>query len=123
MSEDLHCWNCNEPIQDTSRSLSRHLACTKCFEFLHCCKMCHFFSTGAPGQCDHDLTDPPAEKTSANFCDYFSPSHRQGTDSRQQHLQASQSLDDLFGDADQTTVENKADEDINTRLSSLFDDD
>ncbi|MBT5202843.1 MAG: hypothetical protein HOL98_05240 [Gammaproteobacteria bacterium] len=85
--------------------------------------MCHFFSTGATGQCDHDLTDPPAEKTNANFCDYFSPSHRQGTDLRQQHRQASQSLDDLFGDADHTTGESKPDKDIDSRLSSLFDDD
>jgi len=81
------------------------------------------FSTGAPGRCDHDLTDPPVEKTNANFCDYFDPSHRQGADSEQQQLKASQSLDDLFGDADQSIVENKAEEDIDSSLSSLFDDD
>ena len=85
--------------------------------------MCRFFSAEAAGQCNHDLADPPSEIANANFCEYFSPSHRQGNNSRRQHQLASQSLDELFGDAAQSPLESKPVEDIDSRLSNLFDDD
>ncbi|MCB1691112.1 MAG: hypothetical protein KDI19_00025 [Pseudomonadales bacterium] len=69
----LTCWNCDASLDDVPRPISRHANCPACFEVLHCCRLCRHYRPGAPGQCDHDLADPPVEKASANFCDFFSP--------------------------------------------------
>ena len=122
MPGDLNCWNCDETLQDPPLPLSRHLACRNCFEFLHCCQMCCFFNVSAPGQCDHDLADPPVEKANANFCDYFDRSDRQGGKSKSNNQHARDSLDSLFTDEQQSPSQSEVSNDLDARLSDLFDD-
>lgn len=69
----LECWNCGESLKDVPRPISRHANCPSCYEVLHCCRMCKWYAPGRPNDCDHDRADPPVEKESANFCDYFAP--------------------------------------------------
>jgi hypothetical protein len=84
--------------------------------------MCRFFNVSASGQCDHDLADPPVDKANANFCDYFNPSDRQGGEARRNNQRASDSLDALFADEQQSPPESDVGNDLDSRLSDLFDD-
>lgn len=67
----LRCWNCGGDISAEPLPLSRQATCDQCGEFLHCCRFCEQFDRDRPGQCDNDLAEPPNEKTTANFCEYF----------------------------------------------------
>lgn len=69
----LVCWNCGNGLSSEPLPISRHASCDNCGEFLHCCRLCTQYDTNRPGACDNDLTEPPNEKTIANFCEYFSP--------------------------------------------------
>ena len=84
--------------------------------------MCCFFNVSAPGQCDHDLADPPVEKANANFCDYFDRSDRQGGKSKSNNQHARDSLDSLFTDEQQSPSQSEVSNDLDARLSDLFDD-
>ncbi len=98
MALDLECWNCGESLSDIPLPISRHANCPKCFEVLHCCRMCGLFNTTRPQQCDHDRTDPPVIKESSNFCDYFEPAANRytgGANAKQDSAQAA--FDALFG--------------------------
>lgn len=72
---DLVCWNCGRTLEEIPLPISRHATCADCFNALHCCRMCRHFMKSRPGQCDHDLADPPLIKENANFCEYFRPAH------------------------------------------------
>jgi len=73
MAKDLACWNCGASLKEIPRPISRHANCPKCYEVLHCCRMCRWYAPGRPGDCDHDRAEPPVEKENANFCEYFAP--------------------------------------------------
>lgn len=95
----LTCWNCGEALDQVLLPVSRHEYCPKCAEAVHCCRMCVNFSSHAPEQCREDRTDPPTDKTAANFCDYFLPRDSAGTGSAESSQQeaARAKLDALFG--------------------------
>ena len=101
---DLMCWNCGESVADVPLPISRHANCRHCFEVLHCCRMCELFDPDKPDQCDHDRTDPPGNKETANFCEYFKPTNRFVDTGRQQGA-AKSDLDSLFGDDDAEKTE------------------
>ncbi len=65
------CWNCNKPLDDLARPVSRHQYCPHCAEAVHCCRMCTLFAPTRPEQCREDRAEPPTDKTAANFCDLF----------------------------------------------------
>jgi len=69
----LQCWNCGTGLEDVPRPISRHATCPKCFNELHCCRLCRHFDPGASMTCHEDRADPPLQKENANFCEYFSP--------------------------------------------------
>lgn len=95
----LSCWNCGNDVSDEPLPLSRQASCHKCGEFLHCCRLCIHYAPGKPGDCVHDLADPPTEKSSANFCDYFKPNFHLSA-SANSNDDARAKLDALFGDAE-----------------------
>lgn len=72
----LLCWNCGSSLEEIPLPISRHANCQKCFEMLHCCRLCRFYAPGQASDCDHDRSDPPLIKEGANFCDYFKPGYR-----------------------------------------------
>lgn len=103
----LSCWNCGERLEQVLLPVSRHEYCPQCAEAVHCCRMCVNYSAHAPEQCVEDRAEPPTDKTTANFCDYFSPrtSPRTGAESdapgpsREEEARAK--LEALFGGGDE----------------------
>ena len=92
------CWNCGENLDDIPRPISRHATCPKCFNELHCCRLCRHYDASANMTCFEDRADPPLQKENANFCDFFSPrfgAFEQSTTDKSG--QARESLDALFG--------------------------
>jgi len=52
--------------------LSRRSECLHCRSELHVCRMCEYFDSTVSQQCREPLAEYVADKTRANFCDYFS---------------------------------------------------
>ena len=69
----LVCWNCGENLDDLPRPISRHANCPKCFNEVHCCRLCCHFDPNNNMRCFEDRADPPLNKENANFCDFFAP--------------------------------------------------
>lgn len=102
MSETLICWNCGEALEQVLLPVSRHEYCPKCAEAVHCCRMCVHYSVDAADQCREDRAEPPADKTTANFCDYFSPRLGSGAAASGDRQDAARArLDALFGGAEE----------------------
>jgi len=126
MAQSLRCWNCGEPQDDIPLPISRHANCAKCYEVLHCCRMCIHLDPVKQGQCDHDRADPPVNKENANFCEYFKPARnafKPGSVDRKDS--AITKLDSLFGDADgeqPDAASPQADQDGRSELDDLFKD-
>lgn len=68
---DAICWNCGKPLPDLPQPVSRHEYCPRCAEPVHCCRMCRHYAPALADQCREDRADPPTDRTSANFCDFF----------------------------------------------------
>ena len=97
MAADLQCWNCAATLAELPRPITRHMNCPKCFEDLHCCRMCRNFRDNATSPCTDERAEPPVHKEGANFCDFFRPSsasYRAGANERRR--QAKSDLDALF---------------------------
>ncbi len=129
MADTLICWNCGESLNDIPRPISRHANCSACFEVLHCCRMCAHYLPDKRPYCDDDRTDPPTEKETANFCDYFKPTNRFTASEATRSHRARSDLDALFGgDADETMQDASVDPDQSddhdplSKLNDLFDD-
>ena len=81
--------------------------------------MCRLFDPSCPGQCDHDRTDPPVIKESANFCEYFKPSPNSfAGDTLKKQENARSTLDSLFGDGEPEQDESG----LSSSLDDLFED-
>ncbi len=130
----LVCWNCGASVEHLPRPISRHANCEKCFEVLHCCRMCRWYAPGRPGDCDHDRADPPVEKESANFCEHFSPTKRSFRESEAAGKRdAKNRADALFDEAPGEDLDGEAldsegdgasgrEDPVRSRLDDLFDD-
>lgn len=126
MARSLVCWNCGASLDDVPRPISRHADCPKCHEVLHCCRMCRWYAPGKPGDCEDDRADPPVEKESANFCEYYSPALGSFVSAEAQQKDAAKTrLDALFGGSEGDEEDDDEDEDPDdpkSRLNDLFDD-
>lgn len=106
--EVLSCWNCGERLDDVPLPVSRHEYCTQCAEAVHCCRMCIHYDRDVADQCREDRAEPPTDKETANFCDYFSPRFSAGGGTagaesgagRSRQEEARAKLDALFGGGD-----------------------
>ncbi len=116
---ELVCWNCGESVADVPLPISRHANCRHCFEVLHCCRMCELYNTDKPDHCDHDRTEPPVNKETANFCEYFKPTNR--FEVGQKNEGVSGALDALFGD-DAPAPDDTRERSTRSKLDDLFDD-
>ncbi len=114
----LQCWNCGESIDDIPLPISRHANCQKCFEVLHCCRLCQHYEKGRPGDCLEDLADPPGNKETANFCSYFKPKPNAFCATGQNNDNARSKLDALFGGEDSADSEIDEQEDILSQYKS-----
>ena len=104
----LLCWNCGASLDDVPRPISRHATCDKCFNELHCCRLCKYYDPKRSMQCFEDRADPPLQKENANFCDFFAPSAKAfETQTVHRSDAAKTQLSALFGSADETTEEDE----------------
>ena len=98
---ELTCWNCDASLADLPRPITRHMHCPKCFEDLHCCRLCRHFIDNATNPCADERAEPPVHKEGANFCDFFRPatgSYAAGRSERKARAQSN--LNALFADDD-----------------------
>lgn len=125
----LVCWNCGAALDDVPRPISRHANCPKCFEVLHCCRLCRWYAPGRPADCDHDRADPPVEKESANFCEYFAPlTGAFAEEEGRKKAGAKSKLDSLFGEdsgedgGENAEEDGESGDDVRSKLDDLFKD-
>ena len=93
MKQIHQCWNCGVALDDLPRPISRHAACPRCFNELHCCRLCRHYDPAQTMRCGEDRADPPLNKENANFCDFYAP--RFGAFAPATADKSSQARDDL----------------------------
>jgi hypothetical protein len=71
MSEELRCWKCGASLEDLPQPLSRRAQCRACGAELHACRQCRHFDPAKAKQCRERAADEVANKTRANFCEWF----------------------------------------------------
>lgn len=118
----LKCWNCGASLAGMPLPISRHANCEKCFEVLHCCRMCRHYREEAHGACDHDRADPPVVKESANFCDYFKPANKFDAGDRRKATSAKLDLEALFGNEADAKEEMPDDTETDEKKKNPLDD-
>ena len=115
----LLCWNCGHALDDVPKPISRHEHCRECFEALHCCRLCQHYRSDINSRCHEDRAEPPMNKESGNFCEYFRPDTGAFSSRRPPHSEAAETrLDDLFSTPEREahTPEDQA----RDKLNSLF---
>ena len=70
MSLTKHCYKCGWKFT-LDGSPARTESCHQCNSDLRICLNCVHFDKGVAHQCRERRADPVAEKTNANFCEYF----------------------------------------------------
>ena len=124
----LVCWNCGTSLAEQPTPISRHDQCPCCFEVLHCCRMCRYYALGKKTiDCEEERVDPPMEKASANFCDFFKPMNRFDSSRLGRTDRARHQLDFLFGASEPDGAGDMAGNDGSNdaalrKLDDLFDD-
>jgi hypothetical protein len=122
MNPTLYCWQCGHKLEDLPLPISRHANCQQCYEVLHCCRFCIHYDKTAHDDCQEDKSEPPHNKESANFCEYFKPNASAFQAAPTNH-NATSNLKSLFGDLkedDPKTIQKS--ENYNNPLDHLFDD-
>ena len=126
MTNELVCWNCGGSLEDIPRPISRHANCSHCYEVLHCCRMCRYYESDKRPYCGHERAEPPVEKSSSNFCDYFRPSNRFDAADVSKSDQAMAEFNALFGEGEAVLRSEALDGldkgEILNKLDDLFDD-
>ena len=134
---NLECWNCGQSLDEIPRPISRHQHCPRCFEGLHCCRLCAYYRPDAAPYCDEDRADPPVNKENANFCEWYKPATGVFREARSDKSSAAQSrLNAMFDEADEArapaegnsastgdpepALRDAAVDQARTRLDSLF---
>jgi hypothetical protein len=71
------CWYCATLL--TPLDYGRADTCRKCGRDTRVCKGCDFYDTSYNNECRESQADRVVEKEKSNFCDYFKPASRAGT--------------------------------------------
>lgn len=102
MSHDIACFRCGASLASLSLPLSRRDECPECSAHLHVCRMCRHFDPVAVRQCLEDDAEDVVDKERLNFCEWFIPSENAFDPAAKAAAdKAQQSLDALFGDAEE----------------------
>lgn len=75
-----NCWNCSAEL--TAMDYSRNDSCPSCGRDTKVCKGCEFYDSSFNNQCKENQAERVIDKERSNFCDYFKPSSRKGSNSR-----------------------------------------
>jgi hypothetical protein len=84
-----YCWHCHSPLGPLD--FSREGTCPHCGRQTHVCRNCRFYRPGLSNDCQEPVAEHVADKTRANFCDYFTPNPaplEAGSDSSADDLRA-----------------------------------
>jgi hypothetical protein len=94
----LRCYRCGASLAEISLPLRRLELCPACGVELHVCRMCGHYAPAKPDACDEEGAVPVHNKTTANFCDWFTP-NPEAFDGRAQQAEstARAELSALFG--------------------------
>ena len=128
MTDELICWNCGSSLVDIPRPISRHANCSHCHEVLRCCRMCCHYESDKRPYCGHERAEPPVEKSSANFCDYFKPANRFDKSDASRSDKALIDFNALFDEGDVEQLEQNGalyepdQDETMSKLNDLFDD-
>ena len=99
MAHSICCYRCGESLAALSLPFSRQDECPACSNYLHVCKMCKYFDSRVPRQCQEDGAEDVTEKDRLNFCDWYVPSEAAFDAGRKSdEEQAKSALDALFDD-------------------------
>ncbi|MEW5770102.1 MAG: hypothetical protein AB1831_07010 [Pseudomonadota bacterium] len=104
MTEDLVCWKCGASLRALPQPLGRRAACPACEAELHACRMCRHFDTGKAKQCREPMAEAVADKTRANFCEWFQPHALAHAGAGTAKVDNRGTLDALFGTAADDTA-------------------
>lgn len=108
MAEIPACWRCGHSLEELSLPLGRVDECPGCRSQLHVCRMCVFFDPATIKQCREDDADEVMEKERANFCEYFQVNFNAFDESiAAADRDASEQLQQLFGDTDSSASKSK----------------
>lgn len=93
----LQCFNCGHDLSELPAPIGRHDNCPQCFEAVHNCRTCRHYAPNSPGACAEDQAEPPSNKETANFCDWFQPATGGGGGNAASKNDAARArLDELF---------------------------
>jgi predicted nucleic acid-binding Zn-ribbon protein len=100
MALTKHCFKCGW-VYTLDGSPARTESCHQCGTDLRICRNCAHYDRNVAHECRERRAEPVADKTSANFCEYFEFIRREwtgdgGVDAREQ--KAREDLKKLFGD-------------------------
>lgn len=119
--DNLLCWNCGTDVSAEPLPLSRQASCQACGEFLRCCRLCTQYAPGRPDDCDNDDAEPPTDKSTANFCEFFQP-NANAYQAISGNIDARAKLDALFDDVGDTESEPRKPSSGSNPLDDLFND-
>ena len=63
------CHACQAPVEELT--FGRRDECKKCGADLHACLNCRFHDAHVSRECREPQSEPPRDKASANFCEFF----------------------------------------------------
>jgi hypothetical protein len=111
---ELVCWNCGEDLADVPLPISRQASCPKCFNELHCCRLCQHYDAIASTTCLEDRADTPLQKENSNFCEFFIPQQdafKRPTAARRNSARSD--LDAIFASSVDETADTPTDQLVN----------
>lgn len=98
MENDTYCWRCNAALEELILPLSRREECPQCGADQHACKLCQNYEPNTSAACKEERAEPPSNKETANFCDYFVPRSGGSHSSQNDKNTALDALNALFGE-------------------------
>jgi hypothetical protein len=96
----LRCWKCGADTGIVGRP-ARNDDCPACRIDLRSCRGCRFYAPNLANECSESKAEPPLNKETANFCDFFVAGEFKSGGGAQKNGQASNesarnALDKLF---------------------------
>ncbi len=92
----MNCHGCGA-VTEVEGRVRREDVCGSCGRPLRCCLNCEMYAPTAHNKCHEPQAEWVADRETANFCEYFTPSTRGSIDAAVDKAgQARKKLDDLF---------------------------
>jgi predicted RNA-binding Zn-ribbon protein involved in translation (DUF1610 family) len=88
------CWNCGAELGPGE--YGRETNCLGCGKPTRICKNCRWHAPGRPNDCEEPVAEPVADKTRANYCEFFEPTANVGSVSGDSADAMRQAAEDLF---------------------------